>query len=125
MVGAAPALASTGAPQARVQPAKVAIRGKATVIASHLPPGALVTLLLAVPDLPRHRVERLLGATHADARGNMRVTVFIPIITTCGAASLYLVSAQTGQHLRARLTVTGCKAGKKGGAPPPPPSHKP
>jgi hypothetical protein len=86
----------------------------------------MVTLLFAVPDLATHRVERLLGATHADSRGNIRVKVTIPLVTTCGSASLYLISPQTGRHLRARFTVTGCKAGRNSGAPPPPPGpHKP
>jgi hypothetical protein len=123
---ALPVFASSSAPRAQVVPSKVSIRGEATVIASHLQPGTTVTLLFAVPDLATHRVERLLGATHADAHGRVRVTVSIPLVTTCGPASLYVISAQTAQHLRARFTLTGCKATKQGGIPPPPPGpHKP
>lgn len=120
-----PASAATHAPRAQVRPARVAIQGHATVTASHLRPRVLVTLLLALPDLAKHRVEQLLGVTHADARGNIRVTVSIPLITTCGAASLYVISPQTAQHLRARFAVTGCRAGKQSAAPPPPPPHQP
>ncbi len=119
---AASVTAATHAPQARILPAKVAIRGRATVYASHLHPGTVVTLLFAVPDIASHRAERLLGATHADARGNVRVIVSIPLVTICGPASIYVISAQTAQHLRARFTLTGCKASGKGAAPPAPPA---
>src|SRR5438309_1932073 len=100
-VGTIPATAATSTPRAQVLPSKVAIRGKATVIASNLQPHATVTLLFAVPDLKSHRVERLLGITHADANGKIRVTVSIPLVTTCGAASMYVVSALTPNNLRA------------------------
>ena len=116
------ATAAPKSPQARVLPAKVAIKGHATVYASHLHPGAIVTLLFTVPDLASHRVARLLGAAHADARGNMRVSVSIPLVTTCGPASIYVIAAQTAQHLRARFNLTGCKASGKGAAPPAPPA---
>jgi hypothetical protein len=122
--GTIPVAAATPSPRAQVVPSKVAIRGKATVIASNLQPHATVTLLFAVPNLRSHRVERLLGITHADAHGSIRVTVSIPLVTTCGAASMYVVSALTPNNLRAGFTLTGCKAGAKRTAPPPPP-HKP
>lgn len=126
LLSALPARAASADPTLRIKPTRVALRGHALVTASHLPPHALLTLLFAVPDLQRHRVERLLGATHADAHGNVRVTVTIPIVTTCGAASLYLFDLQTARKLRAGFTITGCTAGSKGAVPPPPPGpHKP
>jgi hypothetical protein len=123
-LGAIPASATAATPRAHIVPSKVAIQSKATVTASNLQPHATVTLLFAVPDLRSHRVERLVGITHADGRGSIRVTVSIPLVTICGPASMYIVSALTPQNLRARFTLTGCKASGRVTAPPPLP-HKP
>ncbi len=119
--------AAAPAPSARVVPARATIRGKVTVIGTHLRPRSTIALLLAVPNLKVRRVERLLGATHADAKGNVRVTATIPLVTTCGSASIYLISNQAPTETRASFYLTGCSASGKKGAPPAPPTspHKP
>ena len=119
-----PCKAAAAGPETKVVPSRVALRGTAIVTATHLRPQTIVTLLLAIPDIRRHRVEKLLGATHADSRGNVRVAVTIPLMTTCGAASIYVITTQTAQHLRSQLTITGCKARSSRGGPPAPPSPR-
>jgi hypothetical protein len=123
----APSSAAPLKPSVRVVPGKVAIRSRATVVATHLQPNALLTVLLAIPNLQKRRVEQFLGSTHADPRGNVRVTVKIPIVTKCGPATVYLVNAQTQQLWHAPFKLTGCtvSAGTEKAPPPPPAPHKP
>lgn len=123
--GIAPVPANAAArPTLQVKPGKVSIGGKATVIGSHLRANEFVTVMLSLSRPSNGSTGALLGLGKVDGRGNLNTQVRIPVVTTCGAASVLVFTSQSGILARATVTLTGCTASKKASAPPPPPAPK-
>ena len=109
----------------RVLPARVAINGPATIMATHLQPYKFYSILFASPDLRKNAIKQFIGLAKTDSSGNFRLYVKrMPIVVHCGRAVVYALTARSSTIISAHITMTGCTLSKPGKLPPPPlPGH--
>ena len=108
-------------PSLSVQPRHVSIGKYATVVGVHLKANSFYTFLLAVPGSSKPGTRAFIPTLgKADARGQLRVRVRIPVLVQCGRVVLY---AMAGKALvSTQVDLGGCRASSSTSAPPAPPA---
>src|SRR5206468_579780 len=71
--GAVLPASAASSPTAKIQPKKVAINKKATLVGSHFQAREIYTVLLAVPNLQHAKTKRFVAVGRSDDKGNLHL----------------------------------------------------